>query len=64
VISDPRIVFTFIGGGHPMDELERIVKSPAPDASFRFVPYQDRVNLRRARPDQGRRTSDQGLGGG
>jgi len=41
---DPRIVFIFIGGGHRMDELEHIVKSRRLDASFRFVPYQDRIN--------------------
>jgi len=43
---DPRIVFIFIGGGHRMDELERIVKSRRLDASFLLVPYQDRINLR------------------
>jgi colanic acid biosynthesis glycosyl transferase WcaI len=43
---DPRIVFIFIGGGHRMDELERIVKSRHLDASFLLVPYQDRINLK------------------
>jgi glycosyltransferase involved in cell wall biosynthesis len=45
---NPRIVFIFIGGGHRMDELERIVKSRRLDTSFRFVPYQDRINLKQS----------------
>ena len=41
----PRIVFLFIGGGQRMDDLARIVKARGLDATFRFVPYQDRTLL-------------------
>ena len=43
---DPRIVFVFIGGGHRMDELAGIVKTRGLDATFRFIPYQDRMLLK------------------
>ncbi len=43
---DPRIVFLFIGGGHRMDELARIVKTRGLDSTFRFIPYQDRALLK------------------
>jgi glycosyltransferase involved in cell wall biosynthesis len=43
---DPRIMFVFIGGGHRMDELARIVKTRGLDATFRFIPYQDRMLLK------------------
>jgi glycosyltransferase involved in cell wall biosynthesis len=43
---DPRIVFVLIGGGHRMDELARSVKTRGLDATFRFIPYQDRMSLK------------------
>jgi colanic acid biosynthesis glycosyl transferase WcaI len=43
---DPRIVFVFIGGGHRMDELAGLVKTRGLDATFRFIPYQDRTLLK------------------
>ena len=43
---DPRIVFVFIGGGHRMDELARIVKARGLGATFRFIPYQDQILLK------------------
>jgi colanic acid biosynthesis glycosyl transferase WcaI len=43
---DPRIVFVFIGGGHRMDELARIVKTRGLQATFRFIPYQDQILLK------------------
>jgi glycosyltransferase involved in cell wall biosynthesis len=36
----------FIGGGRRMDELARIVKTRGLDATFRFIPYQDRMLLK------------------
>jgi glycosyltransferase involved in cell wall biosynthesis len=44
--NDPHIVFVFIGGGQRMDELARIVKARGLDATFRFIPYQDRKLLK------------------
>ena len=44
--QDPRIVFLFLGGGHRMDELARIVKMRNLEATFRFLPYQDRALLK------------------
>jgi colanic acid biosynthesis glycosyl transferase WcaI len=44
--NDPRIVFVFIGGGHRMDELARIVKTRGLDSTFRCIPYQDRALLK------------------
>ena len=44
--NDPRIVFVFIGGGHRMDELTRIVKMRGLDSTFRCIPYQDRALLK------------------
>ena len=43
---DPRIVFVFIGGGYRMGELARIVKTRRLDATFRFIPYQERTLLK------------------
>ena len=43
---DPRIVFVFIGGGHRMDELARIVKTRGLEETFRFIPYQNRTLLK------------------
>jgi glycosyltransferase involved in cell wall biosynthesis len=43
---DPRIVFLFIGGGRRMEELSDIVRARGLDASFRFIPYQDRRHLK------------------
>ena len=43
---NPRIVFAFIGGGHRMDELARIVQARGLDPTFRFIPYQDRTLLK------------------
>jgi colanic acid biosynthesis glycosyl transferase WcaI len=43
---DSRIMFVFIGGGHRMGELERIVKRRGLEASFRFLPYQNRQQLK------------------
>ena len=36
----------FIGGGHRVDELTRIVHARGLDATFRFIPYQDRILLK------------------
>jgi glycosyltransferase involved in cell wall biosynthesis len=44
--NDPRIVFLFIGGGHRMDELARIVKARGLESTFRCIPYQDRKLLK------------------
>jgi glycosyltransferase involved in cell wall biosynthesis len=44
--NDPRIVFLFIGGGHRMDELARIVKARGLESTFRCIPYQDRTLLK------------------
>ena len=44
--TDPRIVFLFIGSGHRMDELARIVKARGLESTFRFFPYQDRALLK------------------
>jgi colanic acid biosynthesis glycosyl transferase WcaI len=46
--NDPRIVFLFIGSGHRIDELARMVKSRGLEPSFHFVPYQDRAVLRQS----------------
>ena len=43
---DPRILFVFIGGGHRMEELARIVKTRGLEPAFRFIPYQDRMLLK------------------
>jgi len=40
------IVFLFIGGGHRMKELARTVKSRDLTSTFRFLPYQDRTELK------------------
>ena len=44
--NDPRIMFLFIGGGHRMDELARIVKQRRLESTFRCIPYQDRTLLK------------------
>ena len=42
------IVFLFIGGGHGMDALAAQVKAQGLEASFRFIPYQDRSLLKQS----------------
>ncbi len=44
--QDPHIMFLFLGSGHRMDELARIVKTRGLDSTFRFLPYQDRALLK------------------
>jgi len=44
--QDPRFVFLFLGSGHQMDKLVRIVKTRGLDSTFRFLPYQDRALLK------------------
>jgi glycosyltransferase involved in cell wall biosynthesis len=46
--NDPRIVFLFIGSGHGKDALAHEVKARRLDASFRFIPYQDRGLLQQS----------------
>ncbi len=41
-----RIVFLFIGGGHGISILKDQVKKRALDRTFRFMPYQDRSDLK------------------
>jgi glycosyltransferase involved in cell wall biosynthesis len=44
--DDPRIMFLFIGSGHNLNKLANLVKSRGLDASFRFIPYQERALLK------------------
>jgi len=44
--NNPRIVFLFIGGGHRMVELARVVKSRGLETTFHCIPYQDRALLK------------------
>jgi colanic acid biosynthesis glycosyl transferase WcaI len=44
--DDPRIIFLFIGSGHNLDKLAKLVKSRGLDANFRFIPYQERAVLK------------------
>jgi colanic acid biosynthesis glycosyl transferase WcaI len=46
--THPHIVFLFIGGGHGMDALAAQVKAQGLEASFRFIPYQDRSLLKQS----------------
>jgi len=42
----PQIVFVFIGGGHSFEELMRRAEELHIGTSFRFMPYQDRSQLK------------------
>lgn len=42
----PRIVFVFIGGGHRVEELARLVRERGLAEQFRFLPYQARDQLK------------------
>jgi colanic acid biosynthesis glycosyl transferase WcaI len=44
--DDPRIIFLLIGSGHNLDKLADLVKSRGLEASFRFIPYQERALLK------------------
>ncbi len=44
--GNPRVLFLFIGGGHSFNELARQVKERDLGGIFRFMPYQERVQLR------------------
>ena len=44
--DDPRISFLFIGSGHNLDKLAKLVNSRGLAASFRFIPYQERTFLK------------------
>jgi colanic acid biosynthesis glycosyl transferase WcaI len=46
--QDPGIVFLFIGGGHRLAALADQVKARGLEASFRFIPYQDRDLLKQS----------------
>jgi glycosyltransferase involved in cell wall biosynthesis len=43
---DPRIVFLFIGSGHLHDQLAKLVQSRGLASHFRFLPYQERAQLK------------------
>jgi colanic acid biosynthesis glycosyl transferase WcaI len=43
---DPRIVFLFIGSGHLHDQLAKLVQSRGLASQFRFLPYQERAQLK------------------
>jgi len=43
--GDPRFVFLMIGGGSRLSELKTIATKRRLEASFRFMPYQDRTAL-------------------
>jgi colanic acid biosynthesis glycosyl transferase WcaI len=43
---DPRIVFLFIGSGHLHYQLAKLVESHGLASSFRFLPYQERAQLK------------------
>jgi glycosyltransferase involved in cell wall biosynthesis len=43
---DPRIVFLFIGSGHLHDQLAELVQSRGLASHFRFLPYQERAQLK------------------
>jgi glycosyltransferase involved in cell wall biosynthesis len=44
--GNSRIVFTFVGGGHLLDDLVRVVKQRGLKQLFRFFPYQDQARLK------------------
>jgi colanic acid biosynthesis glycosyl transferase WcaI len=44
--DDPRFVFLFIGSGHRLEELAAAVTARRLEPHFRFVPYQDRTQLK------------------
>ena len=44
--DDPRFVFLFIGSGHRLEELATAVTARGLEPHFRFVPYQDRTQLK------------------
>jgi glycosyltransferase involved in cell wall biosynthesis len=43
---DPRIVFLLIGSGHRNDQLAKLVQSRGLASQFRFLPYQERAQLK------------------
>ena len=43
---DPRIVFLIIGSGHLHDQLAKLVQSRGLASQFRFLPYQERAQLK------------------
>ena len=44
--EDPRILFLFIGSGHRLNELATLVTKCGLQEQFRFIPYQDRAQLK------------------
>jgi glycosyltransferase involved in cell wall biosynthesis len=43
---DPRIIFLVIGSGHRNDQLAKLVQSRGLISQFRFLPYQERAQLK------------------